>query len=133
MRKVKEFLEEVFAEVRLWEADGQLWWRLKDVSAALNIKSPYQLREHLDENGIKYVLLKDGIKQPTLYVDEANLYRCLLHSRRDEIQPFKEALIDILLTAGPMRSIVYGPWDEEKDLQPWFKFEIINEKEVKTK
>ena len=74
--EIKQFEHEEFGKVRAVNINGELWWVLKDVCAALELNSPHKVAERLDDDERNQIPLIDnlGRKQKTAVVNESGLY-----------------------------------------------------------
>lgn len=77
--------------LRTVEKDGELWWVLKDVCAALCIVDSKSVPRRLDSDEVGQIPLTDslGREQPTYIVNEPGLYSVILRSDKPEAKEFK--------------------------------------------
>lgn len=71
--------------------DGNPWWVLQDVCAALGIADPSQVASRLrpHESTITY-FTQDGIPRRLLLVNESGLYRVIMRSNKPEAERFQD-------------------------------------------
>lgn len=72
--------------LRTVEKDGELWWVLKDVCAALGISDHITVAKRLDpdEVGQAQVIDSKGRQQPTTITNEPGLYKVILRSDKPD-------------------------------------------------
>lgn len=77
--------------LRTVERDGELWWVLKDVCAALSIVDSKSVPRRLDSDEVGQIPLTDsmGREQMTYIVNEPGLYNVILRSDKPEAKDFK--------------------------------------------
>lgn len=88
-------------EVRTFEIEGQPWWVLKDVCAALDLNSPHKVAERLDEDERNLIPVTDslGRKQETTVINESGLYNVIFRSDKDKAREFKRWVTHEVLPA----------------------------------
>lgn len=80
--------EELNANIRVVEIDGEFWFIATDVCKALDIQNTTQaLKQHLDED--ERSIFKIGRQGETNIVNEPGLYNLILGSRKPEAKQFK--------------------------------------------
>ena len=77
--------------VRMKLIDGEPWWILNDVCAALDIKNPYNVAARLDEGDLRTTEVSDanGHTQHMNVINEPALYEVIALSRKPEAKAFK--------------------------------------------
>ena len=92
MNNIHIFSNNSFGELRVIEKDGKVWFCLTDACKALEIRNPRQVKARLDSSG--GVTSSDAptnsknrhgeftCYRPATFIDEANLYRCILQSKK---------------------------------------------------
>ncbi|TDF86284.1 BRO family protein [Pseudomonas sp. H9] len=81
--------------------DGEYWFCAKDVCAVLGyINSRQSIADHCREKGVskRYTLTDQG-KQELQFIDEGNLYRLIIRSKKEEAKRFESWVCDELLPA----------------------------------
>ena len=85
------FNKENLGSVRTAVVDGEPWFCLKDACDILGIKNHKDLRKRLNPKGVDSIdTLTKGGKQALLYVDEPNLYKAIMQSRKKEAEVFSD-------------------------------------------
>jgi len=89
--QMQVFENKDFGKIRVVEIDGQSWWALKDVCAALELKSPHKVAERLDEDERNLIPLTDNIgrSQKTTIINESGLYAVILRSDKIKAKAFR--------------------------------------------
>jgi len=77
--------------VRLRLIEGQPWWVLRDVTAAIGIERGARVTDRLDPDDVRqaYIIDNLGRRQETTLVNEAGLYSIILRSDKLEAVPFR--------------------------------------------
>lgn len=77
--------------VRMKLIDGEPWWILNDVCAALDIKNPYNVAARLDGGDLRTMEVSDakGHTQHMNAINEPALYEVIALSRKPEAKAFK--------------------------------------------
>lgn len=77
--------------VRMKLIDGEPWWILNDVCAALDIKNPYNVAARLDGGDLRTMEVSDakGHTQHMNAINEPALYEVIALSRKPEAKVFK--------------------------------------------
>lgn len=71
---------------------------LSDVCKALDIRNVGDCKTRLNPKGIAITdTLTEGGKQQMIFVDEANLYKCIFQSRKQEAEKFQDWVTDEVL------------------------------------
>ena len=97
--KVKEFLNDMFGEVRTINKDGELWFVAKDICDILGTKTK-DLRKLLKDKGIATIdILTNGGVQQLLCVDEKSLYRMIFKSRKPFAEEFQDWIFEEVIPA----------------------------------
>lgn len=85
------FNKENLGSIRTAVVDGEPWFCLKDACDILGLKQPVRVKERLNEKGVISIhTLTKGGKQALLYVDEPNLYKAIMQSRKKEAEVFSD-------------------------------------------
>lgn len=85
------FNKENLGSIRTAVVDGEPWFCLKDACDILGIKNHKDLRKRLNPKGVDSIdTLTKGGKQALLYVDEPNLYKAIMQSRKKEAEVFSD-------------------------------------------
>lgn len=85
------FNKENLGSIRTAVVDGEPWFCLKDACDILGLKQPTKVKERLNEKGVLSIhTLTKGGKQALLYVDEPNLYKAIMQSRKKEAEVFAD-------------------------------------------
>ena len=85
------FNKENLGSIRTAVVDGEPWFCLKDACDILELKQPSKVKERLNEKGVLSIhTLTKGGKQALLYVDEPNLYKAIMQSRKKEAEVFSD-------------------------------------------
>ena len=89
--KLQIFESKEFGKVRVLEIDGQPWWVLRDVCAALGLHSPHKVAERLDEDERNQIPVIDsmGRSQQTTIINESGLYAVILRSDKPKAKAFR--------------------------------------------
>lgn len=91
LNKLKEFNDDKLGLIRTTIDSGEAMFCLKDVCSILEIKNTSDCRSRLNILGVKKLdCMTEGGKQKLLFIDEANLYRCIFQSRKPEADQFIE-------------------------------------------
>jgi len=89
--KVQIFENQEFGKVRVVEVDGQPWWVLKDVCAALDLSDARRVAERLDDDELSGVRLHSGGQMRKMYaVNESGLYAVILRSDKPQARAFRK-------------------------------------------
>lgn len=88
-------------EVRTVQIDGETWFVLKDVCAAIGIRDHATVSKRLDgdEVGQTQVIDAMGRLQETTVVNESGLYSVILRSDKPEAKPFRKWVTSEVLPA----------------------------------
>lgn len=85
------FNKENLGSIRTAVVNGEPWFCLKDACDILGIKNHKDLRKRLNPKGVDSIdTLTKGGKQALLYVDEPNLYKAIMQSRKKEAEVFSD-------------------------------------------
>lgn len=85
------FSKENLGSVRTAIVDGEPWFRLKDVCEILGLSNITEVKKRLNEKGLSSIeVLTNGGKQQALYIDEPNLYKAIMQSRKKEAEVFSD-------------------------------------------
>lgn len=91
MKQTKIFKSEEFGEVRTVVIDGEPMFCLADVCKALEISNVGNVRQRLSEKGIHTAdTHTNGGMQKMTFINEANLYKTIFHSRKESAERFTD-------------------------------------------
>lgn len=88
-------------QLRMIERNGQPWFVLADVCAALEIKQTARVAERLDEDEVSQNHLIDslGRQQEMTVINESGLYAVILRSDKAQARPFRKWITNEVLPA----------------------------------
>lgn len=90
----------IFGTIRIEGTDKKPMFCLSDVCKALDIRNVGDCKTRLNPKGIAITdTLTEGGKQQMIFVDEANLYKCIFQSRKQEAEKFQDWVFDEVLPA----------------------------------
>lgn len=101
--EIQIFSHEQFGEIRICQNEGKEWFCLSDVCKALTLTTPAKVKQRLAERGMSTIHTPvinqygDAYEQPMTYIDEANLYRCIFQSRKQEAEQFQDWVFEVVL------------------------------------
>lgn len=96
---VREFLSEVFGEVRAFEKDGNLWFVAKDICDILGTKTK-DIPKVLNNKGIDSIdILTNGGNQKMTCVIESSLYKLIFKSRKPFAEEFQDWICESVIPA----------------------------------
>lgn len=80
---------------------GEPWFCAADVCSVLGYRnSRLTIQKHCKEKGVsKRYTLTDGGNQELLYINEGNLYRLIIKSRKPEAEAFEREVMEVILPA----------------------------------
>lgn len=85
------FNKENLGSIRTAVVDGEPWFRLKDVCEILGLSNITEVKKRLNGKGLSSIeVLTNGGKQQALYIDEPNLYKAIMQSRKEEAEVFSD-------------------------------------------
>lgn len=85
------FSKENLGSIRTAVVDGEPWFRLKDVCEILGLSNITEVKKRLNGKGLSSIeVLTNGGKQQALYIDEPNLYKAIMQSRKKEAEVFSD-------------------------------------------
>lgn len=92
MSEVKIFNNEEFGEIRTVTIDGEPWFCMADICKALDIGNVSQAKTRLKEDGviINEVIDSIGRNQNTNFINESNMYKLILQSRKESAERFSD-------------------------------------------
>jgi anti-repressor protein len=93
------FKNEQFGEVRVIEKDGQAYFCLADINKALEINNSSQVKARLKHDGVisNEVIDSMGRTQMANFINEGNLYRLIMQSRKEAAERFTDWVTDEVL------------------------------------
>lgn len=102
--QIKLFNHKLFGQFRIsLSENGKEFFCLSDVCKALEISNPCDVKKRLQQRGIVSIdtptCNQHGtvVMQPMTYIDEANLYRCIFQSRKQEAEQFQDWVFEVVL------------------------------------
>lgn len=100
MNELYDFESEEFGNVRIVTVDNEPMFCLTDVCRALGLIQPSKVMERLNEKGVRKIpTLTAGGEQKLLYVNESNLYKTILQSRKEAAERFTDWVTSEVLPA----------------------------------
>lgn len=93
------FSSDLFGQIRTtMDEKGNPLFSLRDVTFALEIKNPNQLKNRLNPKGVCSIyLLTNGGRQLMDFINEPNLYRCVFQSRKKSAIQFQDWIFEEVL------------------------------------
>lgn len=92
MNKVKEFLNEVFGEVRAFEENGVLWFVASDIARVLEYSTTQKVTEKVDEEDYRTSLtLTNGGEQSMITINESGLYQVIMSVTKKSKERYEKA------------------------------------------
>ena len=107
--EIQIFSNPEFGEVRTAKSEsGKAFFCLADLCKALELSQPSRVRERLKSNGLILIkvskeVISHGVgtgiskEEEQIFVDEPNLYRCILKSRKKEAEKFQDWVCEEVL------------------------------------
>lgn len=97
--QMETFTNAEFGNVRAIMDEGKPFFCLADVCKCLSIASTSTCKSRLKQDGVVSVEVIDrmGRKQPNSFINESNLYRLILTSRKEEAVKFQDWICDDVL------------------------------------
>lgn len=95
----------LFGTLRTATEGGKIFFCLTDVTRALEIANPRNVKTRLNERGVRamdaptYNQHGAEVMQQMTFIDEPNLYRCIFQSRKAEAEKFQAWVFDEVLPA----------------------------------
>lgn len=91
MSELKLFENPEFGSIRVIEIDGEPWFVLKDVCAALEIARGARIAERLEKDEVRQTYITDslGRQQETTIINESGMYSVILRSDKPKAKPFR--------------------------------------------
>ena len=92
MQELKIFSNDEFGQVRTIVIDDEPWFCMADICKALDIGNVSQAKTRLKEDGviINEVIDSIGRKQNTNFINESNMYKLVLQSRKESSERFSD-------------------------------------------
>ena len=110
MNEIKIFQNEKFGQVRVAGTSENPLFCLADVARALDIKNVSDLKTRLNQKGIAITdTLTNGGEQKMVFINEANLYKCVFQSRKEEAEQFQDWICEEVLPS--IRKTVGFQWN----------------------
>lgn len=99
MSDIQIFSNEKFGEIRVtMNEQGEPMFCLADVCKALEISNVGNVKQRLSEKGVRNMdTLTAGGVQAMIYINEANLYKCIFQSRKPEAEKFQDWVYEEVL------------------------------------
>lgn len=99
MNEIEIFKNNKFGELRTCGTPDKPYFCLVDICRALEIKNVSDCKSRLNQHGVVITDTIDtlGRKQPTTFVNEGNLYKCIFQSRKEEAVEFQDWVTDEVL------------------------------------
>ncbi len=99
MDEIQVFKNPVFGAIRVTGSADKPLFCLTDVCKALDIKNVSDCKSRLNQHGVGITDTIDalGRKQPTTFISEGNLYKCIFQSRKAEANQFQDWVTDEVL------------------------------------
>ena len=100
MNDLQIFSSEKFGKIRALELDGDPWFCLADVCKPLGLRAS-KCKGRLKQDGVLHRDRTDSMGRPTkmLFVNEANLYRTIFQSTKEEAEAFVDWVTEEVLPA----------------------------------
>lgn len=101
--QIQVFNHEQFGQIRICQNEGKEWFCLSDVCKALEINNSRDVKKRLQHRGVvtidtpTYNQHGAMVMQKMTYIDEANLYRCIFQSRKQEAEQFQNWVFEVVL------------------------------------
>ena len=101
MDEIQIFSNPVFGEIRVAGTADKPMFCLTDVCKSLDIKNVSDCKSRLNQRGVVITDTIDalGRKQPTTFINEGNLYKCIFQSRKSDAVQFQDWVTDEVLPA----------------------------------
>ena len=129
--KLEIFKNNEFGAVRvLADEKGEVWFTLVDICNALDIKNPRDAKTRLKEDGVG---VTDGVdslgrKSQITIINEANLYRLIFQSKKEEAIKFQDWVVEEVLPAIRKHGLYATDEVIEKTINnPDFMIELLQE------
>lgn len=118
--KFRIFSKENLGSVRTVLVDNEVWFCLKDVCDILGLTQPSKVKDRLSSKGVNTIpTLTKGGKQELIYINEPNLYKAIMQSRKKEAEIFTDWIVYEVIPA--IRKT--GKYEEKK--KPLTQAELI--------
>lgn len=101
--EIQVFNHEQFGQIRICQIEGKEWFNLSDVCKALALTNPSRVKSRFSQRGVTAMntptFNQHGttVMQQMSYIDEANLYRCIFQSRKQEAEAFQNWVFEVVL------------------------------------
>ena len=101
MNNLQIFSSEEFGEIRTVIIDGEPWFCMTDICKALEISNTSQAKTRLNADGVitNEVIDSIGRKQNANFVNEPNMYKLILQSRKESAERFTDWVTSEVLPA----------------------------------
>lgn len=96
---VKVFNSEKFGSVKVKMIDGEIFFKLEDITNILGL-TVSKVKRRLSANGIvnsEVEEMGDGTIVPVTYISEPNFYRCVMQSKKPEAERFQDWVVEEVL------------------------------------
>ena len=106
MNEIQIFNNNNFGKLRVIVKDGKVWFCLADACKALEIANPRNVKKRLDSRGVHTMDVSTNSKNrhgeftritTMSYIDEANLYRCIFQSKKEEAKQYQDWVFNEVL------------------------------------
>ena len=129
--KLEIFKNNEFGEVRvLADEKGEVWFSLLDICNSLDIKNPRDAKTRLKKDGVGVtdVIDRFGRNQTMTIINEANLYRLIFQSRKEQAVKFQDWVVEEVLPAIRKHGLYATDEVIEKTINdPDFMIELLQE------
>lgn len=125
------FSKENLGSVRTAIVKGEPWFRLKDVCEILGLSNITEVKKRLNEKGLSSIeVLTNGGKQQALYIDEPNLYKAIMQSRKKEAEVFSDWIFyEVIPSIRKHGYYSNAPQIDEKDIAMLSIIKSVSEEE----
>jgi prophage antirepressor-like protein len=92
MNKVKQFLSDVFGEVRAFEEDGVIWFVAQDIAQILEYSNTQKVTDKVDKEDYRtWVTLTNGGNQSMVVINESGLYQTVMSITKKNKERYEKA------------------------------------------
>ena len=106
MKEIQIFNNNNFGKLRVIVKEGKVWFCLADACKALEIRNPRDVKKRLDSGGVDTIDAPTPSKnqhgeftytQTFTFINEANLYRCIFQSKKEEAKQYQDWVFNVVL------------------------------------
>lgn len=98
MNNLQIFSNEEFGDIRIAIVGGEPVFCLVDVCRILGLTTPANVKKRLKPKGMYTIhTLTNGGRQELIFIDEPNLYRAVMQSRKKEAEKFVDWIVEEVL------------------------------------